>query len=116
MYEWIRQIDDGELKPAGLEGISYQVLSGAPDIGASVTVYHFSPGASIPAHFHAFADETALVLEGDFIEDGKVYGAGAVLFGPAGCTHGPHRSESGCKVMFSLSGELDFNPVAPQMT
>ncbi|MCR6666704.1 MAG: cupin domain-containing protein [Methyloversatilis sp.] len=59
-------------------------------------------------HLHTEADEVAYVLDGEFIENGRRYGPGAVFAAPAGTVHGPHETDTGCTVMFMLSKTLDF--------
>lgn len=110
MYQKLIHVDTVAWEKSGFPGVHYKLLSGDPSIGPSVAVYRFDAGSSIPAHVHSMANETAYVLEGEFIENGEVFGAGAVLTGLAGTTHGPHRSLAGCTVLFALSGELDFIP------
>jgi quercetin dioxygenase-like cupin family protein len=69
---------------------------------------HIAPGAIIPEHWHTFANETVFVLSGDFIEQGRSYGPGAVSVGKAGTSHGPHDSVSGFIVLTAFSAPLDF--------
>ncbi|MBH2043475.1 MAG: cupin domain-containing protein [Comamonadaceae bacterium] len=109
MYEQIINFDEINCESSEIPGITFKVLSGVPEKGPSVAIYYFAPRATIPAHFHSVANETAYVLDGDFVENGKAFGPGTVLFGPAGAVHGPHYSEKGCTILFALSRELDFN-------
>jgi quercetin dioxygenase-like cupin family protein len=66
-------------------------------------------GARIPAHRHSLADEFVYVVAGDFIEDGKTYGAGTAFWCKAGSIHGPHESTAGCKLITYFSAPLDFD-------
>jgi quercetin dioxygenase-like cupin family protein len=95
-------------QPSGIDGVHFKVLDGDPATTASVVVYKFDPGSTVPAHMHTHADEVAYVLEGNFIENDKSYGPGSVFAAPAGTSHGPHNTQTGSTVMFVLSRELDF--------
>lgn len=97
MYERIINLDEIDCESSEIPGMSFKALSGIPEKGPSVAIYYFATGTTIPAHFHSVADETAYVLDGDFVENGKAFGPGTVLFGSAGTMH------------FTLSRELDFN-------
>lgn len=108
MYQKLIHVDSVAWEHSGFPGVHFKLLSGDPGIGPSVAIYRLDAGSSIPAHSHSLANETAYVLEGELIENGEAFGPGAVLTGLAGTEHGPHRSETGCTVLFALSGELDF--------
>lgn len=75
--------------------------------GPIVAAMTMAPGAHIPAHIHRRATETFLVLEGDFIEAGVEYGAGAFFSVAPGEVHGPHETAGGCTVVFMQSAEVD---------
>ncbi len=84
--------------------------------GIVTTIIHIAPGARIPAHYHDEGAEAHYVLEGDFINDGVVYGPGAFITHPVGVRHGPHESQYGCKVLtlqtaFVDPAEPDFHIV-----
>ena len=57
------------------------------------------PGAVIPAHLHKNVAEVLYIVEGDFTNEGKRYLAGTTLHIKAGTPHGPHSTESGCKLL-----------------
>ena len=57
------------------------------------------PGAVIPAHLHKNVAEVLYIVEGDFTNEGKQYLAGTTLHIKAGTQHGPHSTESGCKLL-----------------
>jgi uncharacterized RmlC-like cupin family protein len=57
------------------------------------------PGSVIPAHVHEGAAEVLYVVEGDFINEGKQYRPGTSLHVKAGKPHGPHSTETGCKLL-----------------
>ncbi|HMV53721.1 MAG TPA: cupin domain-containing protein [Rhodocyclaceae bacterium] len=109
MYQTAMNEEEVGWEPTGLAGVSLRRLSGDAATGASVALYKFEPGATVPAHWHSAADETGYVLSGDFIENGMPFGPGTVLYGKAGTLHGPHHTKSGCIVLFTLSSQLDFN-------
>lgn len=108
MYQIAKHEKDIDWTPADLPGVSFKLLSRNPDTGASVALYRFDPGSSVPKHWHSESDETGYVLEGEFIDNGKAYGPGSVFYGQSGTTHGPHLTNTGCLVLFVLSGKLDF--------
>jgi anti-sigma factor ChrR (cupin superfamily) len=76
-----------------------------------VVLRKLEPSALIPKHFHAEAQETVYVLEGDFIEDQTSYGAGRVFFANEGFSHGPHTTMKGCLVLTVFSAKLDVHVV-----
>lgn len=65
------------------------------------------PGAFIPAHIHHATAEQHYVLEGDFINDGITYGAGAFFCHDPGQKHGPHSTKTGCRLLFIQPKEVD---------
>ena len=94
----------------GFPGVTMQMLTGD---GASKGLYVMTtmvPGAKIPAHSHAVANEFVFVLLGDFVEAGTSHGPGAVFFGMAGTVHGPHTTKNGCVVLTHYSAPVDFIP------
>lgn len=111
MYTKAFHADSLEWQPSGIEGVDFKVLDGEVATTASTVIYKFGAGSQVPAHLHTQADEVAYVLDGQFIENGKTYGPGSVFAAPAGTSHGPHTTDTGCTVMFILSKGLDFIPV-----
>lgn len=97
-----------EWTPLDFPGVSMKTLRQDSRTGAMTVMTRMQPGASIPAHSHTHADETVYVLEGDFVEDGVAYGPGGFFAGAAGTVHGPHRTVSGCVLLTTFSGPLDF--------
>jgi mannose-6-phosphate isomerase-like protein (cupin superfamily) len=57
------------------------------------------PGSTIPSHVHEKVAEVLYIVEGDFINEGKTYGAGTTLHIKAGMPHGPHSTRNGCKLL-----------------
>jgi anti-sigma factor ChrR (cupin superfamily) len=98
-------------QPARFPGVSLKILHGNPELGASVVLRKLEPNALIPKHYHAEAQETVYVLEGDFIEDEKPHGAGHVFFAKEGFPHGPHTTTKGCIVLTVFSDKLDVHVV-----
>lgn len=97
--------------PARFPGVSLKILHGNPESGASVVLRRLEANAAIPKHYHAETDETVYVLEGDFVEDEKPYGAGHVFFAKAGYPHGPHTTERGCIILTVFSARLDVHVI-----
>ena len=74
MYEIKRAGDDGGWTPIDFPGVEIKVLHTDATSGAMTVLTRLSPGAVIPRHRHTAADETAYVIEGDFVEDGESFG------------------------------------------
>ena len=91
----------------GMPGVTMKVLHKDEATGAMAVLTRIEAGASIPAHWHTYADETVYVV-GDFVEDGTSYGPGSYFVGKARTPHGPHSTVSGCVVLTHFSAELDF--------
>jgi anti-sigma factor ChrR (cupin superfamily) len=64
-------------------------------------------GAFIPTHIHHKTEEQHFVLEGDFINDGVTYEAGAFFAHDKGQVHGPHSTKNGCRLLFIQPNEVD---------
>ncbi|WP_309640257.1 cupin domain-containing protein [Flavobacterium sp.] len=64
-------------------------------------------GAYIPAHIHHKTEEQHYVLEGDFINDGITYEAGAFFSHDIGQVHGPHSTKNGCRILFIQPNQVD---------
>jgi quercetin dioxygenase-like cupin family protein len=99
--------------PLEFEGVSMKVLQQTDKTGGMTILLRMEPGSAIAAHHHTHADETAFVIEGDFIEDGVSYGRGSFLAGRAGTPHGPHGTSKGCVLLITFSAALDFVFVRP---
>lgn len=110
MYTKEFHADSLDWLPSGIDGVNFKVIDGEVATTASTVLYKFDAGSSVQSHLHTQADEIAYVLDGQFIENGKTYGPGSVFTAPAGTTHGPHSTDTGCTVMFVLSKGLDFIP------
>lgn len=79
------------------------------DLGAGpvAAAMRMAPGARIPAHVHARAAESFLVLDGTFVNAGQTYAAGAFFTVKPGEVHGPHGTPDGCTILFLQSSEVD---------
>lgn len=99
--------------PLDFEGVSMKVLQQNEQTGGVTILLRMEPGSSIPAHHHTHADETAFVIEGDFVENGVSYGRGSFFAGRAGTPHGPHGTSRGCVLLITFSATLDFVFVRP---
>ena len=108
MYQIKVSQDQVDWIPLDFPGVSMKVLYKDDASGAMTVVTRMEAGAKIPAHFHTQADETVFVLEGEFIEDGESHGPGWYFIGKAGTPHGPHTTNSGCRVLTHFNAELDF--------
>ena len=68
-------------------------------LGPVMLHLEMSPGSAIPAHSHENVAEVLYVVEGEFINEGQRYQAGTSLHVKAGKPHGPHSTETGCKLL-----------------
>lgn len=75
--------------------------------GLVTTIIHIHPGARIPAHYHNDGAEAHYVLEGDFINAGITHAPGAFITHPIGVVHGPHESQTGCKILTLQTSFVD---------
>jgi quercetin dioxygenase-like cupin family protein len=75
--------------------------------GPVVAELKMEPGAFIPAHIHHKTAEQLYVLEGEFINAGVKYGPGAFFSHDPGQVHGPHATETGCRLIFIQPKEVD---------
>lgn len=108
MYDLKTHLDAHDWKATDFEGVDMKVLHTNPNTGGVTVLTRMRPGSEIPAHHHALADETVLVIEGEFVEDGVAHGKGSFFFAAAGTVHGPHRTQEGCTVLTQFSKTLDF--------
>lgn len=83
-------------------------------LGPIVAELHMAPGARIPQHRHFRTEEQFYVLEGVFINNGLEYGPGTVFSVKNGESHGPHETNTGCRLLFIQNKAVDpsdFHPV-----
>ena len=98
------EVLDNQIKadrfPFPSEGdITLAVRNANYSLGPVMLHLTMKPGAVIPAHLHKYVAEVLYIVEGDFINEGKRYQAGATLHVKAGIPHGPHSTENGCKLL-----------------
>jgi len=85
------------------EGVEIcHLWQGIPD----VALLRYAPGASVPRHRH-LGLETILVLTGTQCDEAGVYGAGSIVFNPAGSEHRVW-SDSGCVVLIQWERPVAF--------
>jgi quercetin dioxygenase-like cupin family protein len=77
-------------QPGPYPGVELGVLHRHAETGGVTVLRKFHAGVTVPAHTHPAANETVYVLQGDWCEDGLVYGPGTCFFVPKGVRHGPH--------------------------
>ena len=99
-----QEISDRQLRvdrfPFQSEGdITLAVRNADYALGPVMLHIVMKPGASIPAHHHNGMAEALYVAEGDFVNEGKQYQSGTSLHFKAGKAHGPHTTQSGCKLL-----------------
>jgi quercetin dioxygenase-like cupin family protein len=88
-------------------GVFAKLLNVDAGRGLVTTIIHIHPGARIPAHYHNEGAEAHYVLEGDFINEGVVYGPGGFVTHPVGVVHGPHESKTGCRILTLQTAYVD---------
>jgi anti-sigma factor ChrR (cupin superfamily) len=89
--------NEGDWVPSPDPGVSYRFLHGRKTV-----LVRMDPGSSCSSHMHAF-NENCLVLEGT-VEDGDMkLSAGDFLYMPAGTSHTPSYSETGCLLLISYA-------------
>lgn len=93
--------------PGATGNLEAAILNADIELGAIVAVLRMPPGARIPAHYHKQSREEFYVLEGDFINKGETYAAGAFFAVRPLDVHGPHETQNGCLLMFMQSTEVD---------
>jgi quercetin dioxygenase-like cupin family protein len=99
-----QEVFDSQLKtdrfPFQSEGdITLAVRNANYALGPVMLHIVMKPGAVIPAHLHKGMAEALYVVEGNFINEGKLYEAGTSLHFKAGNVHGPHSTKNGCRLL-----------------
>ena len=108
MYDLTLDSSELEWEPLDFPGVSMKTLRFNSETGAMSVLTRMEPGAIIPRHHHTNADETVIVLDGDFIEDGISHGPGTFFADPKGSSHGPHSTTRGCTIATTFSATLNF--------
>lgn len=76
--------------PGMVHGMSLLHVSGGPAVSRAITGFvRLEGGIHFPEHLH-LGQESVLVLQGRFVEDGRVVGPGDVATQPAGSSHAFH--------------------------
>ena len=98
--------------PGYAGNIKVKALNGDYALGPSIIHIQMQPGAFVAPHLHKKATEVLCILEGDFVNEGKSYGAGDFLHTKPGTVHGPHTTKKGCSFLAlytANTGEADPN-------
>jgi len=90
MFPYVALASDKKWVDGPYPGVQLMVLHKNEQTGGVTVLRKFAAGATIPAHTHPQANETAYVLSGQWEESGVVYSTGACFFAPKGERHGPH--------------------------
>ncbi len=111
MYQNITTADKSKSIPLPIPGatptISFQPLNLDYSIGPATMLFYFGPGTFIPAHYHKRAKETFYIVEGEFIDDGKLYPPGTFFGCAPGTVHGPHETKTGATVLVFQTEQVD---------
>jgi anti-sigma factor ChrR (cupin superfamily) len=86
--------DEGEWRAGGVPGVSYKPLYLDRASGLLTMLVRMEPGTVYPQHRHAKAEQ-CLILDGDVIQEGQVYGPGDFTWARAGSLHPEFRTENG---------------------
>lgn len=90
MFQYITNASDKQWQPGPYEGVELMILKKDDTTGGLTVLRKFKAGATIPAHTHPLANESAYILSGEWVEEGVVHTTGTLLFAPRGEKHGPH--------------------------
>jgi anti-sigma factor ChrR (cupin superfamily) len=85
---------EGKWRATEFPGITYKVLYIDKAAGLVTTMVRMEPGASFPAHRHS-RPEQCVVIEGDLIHDGHIYGPGDFTWADAGSIDPALETKSG---------------------
>ncbi len=88
---------EGEWVASPDPGVSYRFLHGRKTV-----LVRMDPGSHCSSHDHAF-NESCLVLEGTVEDADMTLTAGDFLFMPAGTSHTPSYSKTGCLLLISYA-------------
>lgn len=111
MFPHIASSTPAKWLPGPYEGVELMPLRKDPDTGGVTVLRKFSAGTTVPAHIHPEADESVYILEGQWNEDGVVYGPGTYFHVPKGQPHGPHVAVTEVVSLTLFSGPLTVKPV-----
>lgn len=89
-------------------GVEIHRLYGDGLTGSSAALLRFSPGGSIPMHFHTGYEHIMVLAGSQFDEHGQL-SAGRLRIHPPGSSHSV-TSESGCIVLAIYEKPVSFSP------
>ena len=90
MFPYIVFSKDKIWQPGPYPGVELLVLYKNEATGGVTVLRKFEAGATVPAHTHPQANESAYILSGEWEESGVTHTAGTFFFAPKGERHGPH--------------------------
>ena len=106
MFQYVSLAKDKAWQPGPYEGVELLVLHKHEMDGGVTVLRKFKAGATIPAHIHPQANESAYILSGEWEESGVIYTAGTFFFAPRGELHGPHHAKTEVISLTSFDGPL----------
>lgn len=96
-----QQASEVEWEAYPTPGIMFSILHIDPDKREITCFLRVNPGTYFPHHVHAGIEEL-IVLEGDLVVDGKIYGSGDFIYSHAGSAHQP-QTINGCLLFIRTS-------------
>ena len=90
MFPYVSLSKDKKWQAGPYAGVELMFLHKNEETQGVTVLRKFAAGATIPAHIHPQANETAYILSGEWEESGVVYTTGTCFFAPKGELHGPH--------------------------
>lgn len=98
------------------DGVELFHIDAGPALAGAITGFvRLAPGARFPHHRHV-GHETVLVLEGGFVDDGRVCAAGEEVTMPPGSDHDVVAGPQGCLYLAVVLEGLAFDgedPIGP---
>ena len=88
------------------DGVQILRLAGKPDVGPSVALLRYRPGARVPAHRHS-GFEVIYVLDGAQSDERGTYEAGSLIVNREGDAHSVW-SDEGCLVLIVWERPIEF--------
>ena len=111
MYPLTINEEETDWQTGPYEGVELKILRKDEATGGMTMLRKFYAGATVPAHIHPEANETAYVLSGEWEEDGTVYTTGTLFFAPRGEAHGPHIARTEVVSLTIFDGPLTLKSV-----
>ena len=106
MFQYVAEAKDKTWQQGPYEGVELMVLHKSETTGGVTVLRKFKAGATIPAHIHPQANESAYILSGQWEESGVVYTTGTFFFAPKGEMHGPHLARTEVISLTTFDGPL----------